>query len=415
MDELSTRFQKYYPENTIFVSWIKDIQEMCVIDFEHSRKDRGGQVVYQKKNGKQPHESSAVTSVSATVSSRRPALAATAKKAVKYSAAKSRFDRTTVYKRAMQKSRTLYYKNLQSYEPLPGDKFFIPWGEWWDQNWLNKTEAYAAAGVNIYPICHDILPMIVPQFSGNSSSLADFVSQIFPISKTVITPSHSTKNDLSEWMKANGLTVPSISVFGLGEDFAITDAVLSDEFMTEKYDITKEQYLMYVSTVEPRKNHTLLYYTYKLAKSRGITLPKLLIIGRVGHDTSELIKFIKQDPEIQDTLHICDFVSDDELNWLYQNCMFTVMPSFYEGWGIPVIETIARGKPAVCSDRSSLREISDDFVLRFNPASTDECLNAITKMTQPKVLNEYKKRVASYKPHPWDESFKEVIHILGDK
>lgn len=404
MDELSLRFSTRKNENTIFIAWVQEIGEMCEVDFVQSRKRRGESIEYRTKRSLEK----VIPSQKVTRKRR------STKQALKVIAHRSGISSSGIYKKVTSISHVLEAKNYQIYTPNADHKLFIPWGEWWDQDWLNKICQYQSVGVQVYPMCHDIIPMIVPQFSGNSSSLQDFITQVFPGSHKIIVQSDSTKRDLITWMKQKKLRIPNIEKFRLGEDFTIESNQLSDDVMTKKYDISVNDYLIYVSTIEPRKNHALLYYTYKLAASRGITLPKLLIIGRIGHDTSEIIKFISNDPQISSVIKICDYVSDGELDWLYQNCAFTVVPSFYEGWGMSVLESIARGKPAVCSNGSSLDEMPQDCVMYFNPASTDECLNAIQAMSNPKKLNQYLKHTAAYKPHSWDSSFSEIIRILGD-
>jgi glycosyltransferase involved in cell wall biosynthesis len=406
MDELAIRFQKFNPDNTVFVSWVKELEEMCEVDFARTRPHRGKGIDYIYKDVSLVAPGSHAIKVSGPKS--------VIKKIIRKVAVKFRLDNTKVYKKAVGISRSIGLRQLKIYAPKKTDKFFIPWGEWWDQDWLDKIKSYTYEGVEIFPVCHDILPMVVPQFSGNSGSLKDFVSQIFPVSKTVVVQSRSTQEDLTMWMQGQELEVPDIQQFRLGEDFSTTHIKPSDSEMLEKYKVKKDGYLVYVSTIEPRKNHTLLYYTYKLAKSRGVHLPKLLIIGRVGHDTTEIIKFIKEDPQINQQIKICDQVSDDELNWLYENCMFTIVPSFYEGWGMSVLESIFRGKSAVCSNTSSLAEMPDNCVIRFNPASTDECLDAIIVMSKPATLKRYRENASQYRPHSWDASYKQVIDILGE-
>lgn len=410
MDELAIRFLHDSDKDVVFVSWVRELGCMCEVDFARTRPHRGDGIDYVSKNkavtaNRPEHTVDSPQTISPT---------RLAKKVVKKIAVTSRLDRTALYKKALSAKRALELQSYKPYTPAKGDAFFIPWGEWWDQNWLDCIKSYAELDVHIYPVCHDILPMIVPQFSGNSSSLAAFVTQVFPLSTRVLTVSESTKSDLTVWMKQQGLTVPDIKVFRLGEDFTIKKTVVKDAGITKKYSIEKERYIVYVSTIEPRKNHALLYYVYKLAKARGITLPKLLIIGRVGHDVDKLIKHIAQDPEVNNDIAICNEVNDAELNWLYQNCLFAVMPSFYEGWGMSVLESIARGKSVVCSNTSSLLEMPDDCVIRFSPASTDECLAAITEMMQPSTLKKHRASAKKYKPHSWDASYKQVLELLKE-
>ena len=412
MDELAIRFHKDKKVDTIFVSWVKELGQMCEVNFEVTRQHRGDGINFVR-NG-----ANANPTVQLATVSRSQSLHTTkklAKRVVKKIAAKSRLDRTSLYRKAKNTRRSLELRSYKIHKPQAGDKFFIPWGEWWDQNWLNLVKTYASESVHIYPICHDILPMVVPQFSGNSSSLEDFVRQIFPIATTVITPSESTKRDLISWMQKNQLPVPAVKTFRLGEDFTIRKSKLDTLTLGNKYDVKKDDYIIYVSTIEPRKNHGILYYTYKLAYERDIQLPKLLIVGRIGHDTSEIIKMIKEDPEVNTSISIENKVDDNDLNWLYQNCKFTIMPSFYEGWGMSVIEGIARGKSAVVANTSSLLEMPDDCVICFNPASTDECLAAIQEMSQPATLKKYRSAAKAYKTHTWDDAYSQTVKILEEK
>jgi len=405
MDELAIRFAKIEADKTIFVSWVKEVGAMCEVDFVSTREHRGKGIDYIKKSSNSQQ----------VVASPAPSSRSTqrfAKRVVKKLAKTTRLDQTSLYNKALDSARSAEFSTYKVYGPIKGDKFFIPWGEWWDQNWLNLVKGFRNQSVEIYTICHDILPMIVPQFSGNSSSLAEFVEQIFPISATVLTVSESTKRDLMAWMNSKNLTVPPIQTFRLGEDFTVKKSSLKDEDVEKKYAIKSGEYTMFVSTIEPRKNHAILYYAYKLAKAKGITLPKLLIVGRVGHDVSEIIKLITEDPDVNESISIQNNVDDNDLNWLYEHCAFSIMPSFYEGWGMSVVESISRGKPVVCSNTSSLQEMPKDSVLFFSPASTDECLAAIAEMMKPDTLKRLRESAKSYKTHSWDASFAQVIGIL---
>lgn len=412
MDELAIRFHEDKKTDVIFVSWVKELGRMCEVNFEVTREHRGNGISFIRigTNANLKTHSAALAQSHSLHTTKQ-----LAKKVVKKIAVKSRLDRTSLYRNAKDARRSLDLQSYRIYKPHTGDKFFIPWGEWWDQNWLNLVKDYASKSVQIYPICHDILPMIVPQFSGNSSSLEDFVKQIFPIANTVIAPSESTKRDLTVWMQKNKLQVPAIKTFRLGEDFRIKKSKNENSALKEKYNVKVDDYIIYVSTIEPRKNHGILYYTYKLAYRKGIQLPKLLIVGRVGHDTSEIIKAIKEDPEVNTSIAIENNVNDSDLNWLYQNCKFTIMPSFYEGWGMSVIEGIARGKSAVVASTSSLLEMPDECVIRFDPASTDECLAAIQEMSKPVTLKKYRSAANAYETHTWDDAYSQTVKILEEK
>jgi glycosyltransferase involved in cell wall biosynthesis len=114
------------------------------------------------------------------------------------------------------------------------------------------------------------------------------------------------------------------------------------------------------------------------------------------------------DPETKDKFVILEQASDEELSWLYENCQFSVYPSFYEGWGLPIAESIAHGTPCICSNTSSMPEIAGDLLTYFSPASTDECLQAITGLLKPGALDKAKDRLKDYKPVAWNDTFNSV-------
>jgi glycosyltransferase involved in cell wall biosynthesis len=163
-----------------------------------------------------------------------------------------------------------------------------------------------------------------------------------------------------------------------------------------------------VGTVEAKKNHALLYYTYKLAQIRGIDLPKIVIVGRKGWNTENIVDIMSRDPEVKDKFVITESIDDEELSWLFDNCMCTILPSFHEGWGIPIAESVARGIPCICSNTSSMVEIAEEYVTHFSPASSDECLAAIQDILEPGVLEKRKRDIKKYRPTSWDDTYRQV-------
>ena len=107
-------------------------------------------------------------------------------------------------------------------------------------------------------------------------------------------------------------------------------------------------------------------------------------------------------------------MNDKELAWLYENCLFSVYPAFYEGWGLPVAESLLRGVPVLTSNTSSIPEIAGDLLEYFSPYSSEEIMLALNKYySNPKILAtktaEIKKK---YKPTLWDESYRQVSDFL---
>ena len=214
----------------------------------------------------------------------------------------------------------------------------------------------------------------------------------------ILAISEHTKQDIASWLTASGLPVPKIDVFRLGDDFTLeaprqpTDVSFLDAYNRNTH------FLLCVGTIEVRKNHALLYYTYKLAHEQHIELPPVVIVGRRSWLSDDLYEVMTHDPQTKAQFVFLHDASDEELAWLYRHCQFSVYPSFYEGWGLPIGESLANGVPCVASRSSSMPEVAGELIPYFSPASADECLQAITAMLRPGSLDEAKRTISSYQP-----------------
>jgi glycosyltransferase involved in cell wall biosynthesis len=126
--------------------------------------------------------------------------------------------------------------------------------------------------------------------------------------------------------------------------------------------------------------------------------------------SGDVYELIKNDPDTKDKFIFLHNANDSQLAWLYAHAMFTVYPSFYEGWGLPIAESLLRGTPCLASETSSMQEIAGDLVPYFSPFSSDQIMNTIASYANdPKALKALKTRVAKeYKTTTWDMSYAEV-------
>lgn len=309
-------------------------------------------------------------------------------------------------------------KNAVETEPLVLDKgatVFIPCGLWDNERYIQTLVQYKEEGAYLAFLSYDLLPIVVPQFSGQwGKPMKDFTDRITSLCDIVFSISEHTKGDLEKHLRQEKLRVPKITTIRLGDMFSSTKpATPTDKrFLASGILQTKEDFILCTGTLEARKNHTLLYYTYKLAASRGVKLPRLVVAGRPGYRTRDIISIIEDDLEVNRSIILLKDVSDEELSWLYAHCKFSVYPSFYEGWGLPIAESISKGVPCLASNTSSMTEVAPGFVDYFNPASPEECLAAIDSYMDKKRFTEVKQRTKNYKPVSWDTTFRQVAAEL---
>jgi len=174
-----------------------------------------------------------------------------------------------------------------------------------------------------------------------------------------------------------------------------------------------EPFLLSVGTIEVRKNHLLLYQTYKLAAAEGIDLPRLVIAGRRGWLTHDLLHAFRHDPQVRTKISLLHEVSDAQLAWLYGNCLFTLYPSIYEGWGLPIAESLNHGRVCLCSSTSSMPEIAGDLLEYFSPFDPRSCLNLIRKYLAPEVRAAKETEIElRYSRVPWERTYRDVRAAL---
>lgn len=138
------------------------------------------------------------------------------------------------------------------------------------------------------------------------------------------------------------------------------------KFLNKQFGLNAK-FLLFVGTIQPRKNILALVKAFhELKKNKKNRDTQLIIVGKQGWLYQEIIKEINKF-NINKDIILSDYISDDMLVKLYQSALGFVLPSFYEGFGLPVVEAMACGCPVAVSDRSSLPEIVGEAGLIFDP------------------------------------------------
>lgn len=219
----------------------------------------------------------------------------------------------------------------------------------------------------------------------------------------IIAVSKNTQSDIS---KIYNMPQDKISVIYNGISSKVKKS--SKKFAI---DITKP-FILYVGTLQPRKNIELLIKSFsKISKMDNYV--KLVIAGKKGwlHDDifASAIKY-----EVHDKVSFLGFVSDDTKSWLYKNASLFILPSLYEGFGLPLLEAMSYGCPVVSSQTSSLPEIGDNACYYFNPTSEKDMINAINtvlkdKKIRTKLIQNGYKRVKKFS---WNKCAKETLKTI---
>lgn len=180
---------------------------------------------------------------------------------------------------------------------------------------------------------------------------------------------------------------------------------------SEKFKVRSqeaENYIIYVGTIQPRKN--LVRLMEAVARIDGL---KLIIVGKTGWEYEEILVTPKK-LGIEDRVEFKGYVATDKLSNLLNGATAFVLPSLYEGFGIPVLEAMAAGVPVISSNVSSLPEVVGDAGLLVDPYSVDQIEQAIrTLMADKKLRQKYAKLGSTQaQKFSWDKMSKQVLKVF---
>lgn len=251
----------------------------------------------------------------------------------------------------------------RSKPPFAKGDVYISLGLDWDdkdQEYIQKLRR--ELDLKILLCCYDVIPVKLPHLCVEhvSARFARYFADVAWNADEIVCISQRSAADLVELLQTLGTPIPRTSVIRLGSELPATN--------DEKQPSIDSPYILFVSTIERRKNHETLYRAYAKLLDSGIqNLPKLVFVGMQGWGVDGLFTDIRLDPRVQGLIQIHNHVSDDELAVLYKHALFTVYPSLYEGWGLPVAESLAYGKFCIASNAASIPEVGGELVEYIDP------------------------------------------------
>jgi glycosyltransferase involved in cell wall biosynthesis len=228
----------------------------------------------------------------------------------------------------------------------------------------------------------------------------------------IVAVSENTRQDIIELLKVPENKVQTI-YSGVNEiKFLATPSEEKEFFL--KHGLSK-RFVFYLGTIEPRKNVAGLIYAYNRFRDENIKLVdvQLVLAGAKGWRNREIYRAWEQSPYRHD-IKFLGYVSSREKELLYQKAEVFVYPSYYEGFGLPVLEAMARGVPVITSNVSSLPEVAGRAAITLNPYDINDIAKAlelvINSDSLKKTLIEGGKQQA--KLFSWEKTAKEYLLLF---
>lgn len=291
-------------------------------------------------------------------------------------------------------------------------------------SWINPKYAETIAelkrrhGFRFALLVYDLIPIVRPEFfrKAEQNPFRHWFESIVPLTDYMMTISDYSRAEVLSYTRRYDLPTPPVETLRLGNGFTV-GRKREDTPDGDRSNGIPKPFVMFVSTIEIRKNHALLFRIWirLLEEYAAERIPTLVFVGRPGWLTVDFQQQLENVDHLNGKiLQIAD-LSDSELEAAYRDCLFTVYPSHYEGWGLPVAESILAGKYCLASCKTSIPEIGRDALDYFDPDDFEAAYRRVEELIfdTEKLRHAETTMRARFVPTSWAQSADDLAAKLG--
>ena len=263
---------------------------------------------------------------------------------------------------------------------------------------------------------HDIIPLRMENFFEGSKFFRPIVDSVLS-ADVVLTNSEFTRDDFIDYVEGCDISRFFVTELATARHINRVGSAERIRDVRSKYGISPDaDYVLSLSTIEPRKNHIGLLHAWNQVypKISGSNI-QLVIAGKKGWGDrfySELSGSAKD----ANSLVLTGFVDDEDLGALFSGSLFSVYPSFYEGFGLPVLESMSCGRFCLASNTTSIPEVVGGCLPMVNPESIDEIADMILRLIEDRSLLERYNRKAyeNSQNFSWEETGRKTLEAINE-
>lgn len=305
------------------------------------------------------------------------------------------------------------FLDAQAFEPVkalpleqlqPGDVFFdmdASWGDMYDYYGMMRT--IKQQGCIMLRMHFDAVPVLHSQYSHPNTvyRFSENLTAGMLLFDHWVCISETVKRDLLQLAQDLGAGIFEPWVFDLGSDIP---AIRSDPTSVPPR-VPAGRFALAVGTIEPRKNYELVLASYDaLTQDPEFSDVGLVLVGKSGWNNDAIVKAIESHPRYGQQLVWLKDASDAELEALYRAASLCLCLSHYEGYGLPVVEALARQLPVICTQGTAMEEAARGHATAV-PLRPQAVCQAMTSLlhNRPRI---------HFQPISWDESAQQMRQIL---
>ena len=298
--------------------------------------------------------------------------------------------------------------------PEPGCILFQPGAFWLGGGNPPLHRAVRAAGMRVVPLLYDLIPVRNPEVCV-PDLVRDFAWALGVELRSVdamITISAHTARDVAAFMAEHGIVPCPIIAVPLAH--TLNEEAPAPAWTPQIAALREKPFVLSVGTLEPRKNHVLLLRVWQALVDAGLDPPRLVLAGKRGWLTQGFDAEMALTRGVGRRVIVLTNLSDAEIETLYGACLFTTFPSLAEGWGLPLGESLARGKICVASNRDSMPEVGGDATPYIDPLDLPAAVAVFRRLLfEPGALAQAEARLrARFVPRGWPEVVAGIMAAL---
>ena len=260
---------------------------------------------------------------------------------------------------------------------------------------------------------HDLIPLEFKEYARPAEPARHQrrIECVAQLADGIVVNSDATRRSLQPWLDRARRSVP-VLVAPLGADPPVRkqDGPVFD-FLDGR------PYFVFLGTIEPRKNHLLALHVWRrLAEELGDAAPRLILVGRRGWENEQVIDLVERCGPLKGLVVERGDVSDSQALALMQGARALILPSFAEGYGLPVAEALNHGLPVLCSDLPALREVGQDVPEYFDPLDGTSLLQAVKDYAAPRSPRRAAQlaRLRHWRAPSWDDHVTTALAFIQD-